>query len=204
MLSKKQYLYTLIIAIVIFFAFFVMTYFYTKEHSWVKPSETQEIERQARGLSIEAPIGEKVTILPQTQITLKTHDTTTHKREQTKLDANTLLGLTEEALQEQFKDYTIEVFDEKEVTLVKHFSSDTSSVIDTATYVLGVEGNYVCIKEKNTMKRPVKIDYEINHFSKYIYSLLLNEEIVITSAQKEALLLNPSTLQKILQGYTGE
>lgn len=204
MLSKKQYLYTLMIAIVIFFAFFAMTYYYMKEHSWVEPSETQDIERQVGGLIIESPIDEKVTILPQTQITLKTQDATTHKQDQTKLNSNSLLGLTEEALQEQFKEYTIEAFNEKEVTLVKRFSSHTSQAVDDITYVLGVEGNYVCIKEKDTVKRPVKIDYEINHFSKYIYSLLLNEEIVITSAQKEALLLNPSTLQKILQGYIGE
>ena len=204
MLSKKQYLYTLMIAIVIFFLFFAMTYYYMKEHSWVQPSETQDIERQVGGLTIESPIDEKVTILPQTQITLKTQDTATHKQNQIKLNANSLLGLTEEALQEQFKEYTIEAFSEKEVTLVKRFSSYTSQAVDDVTYVLGVEGNYVCIKEKDTMKRPVKIDYEINHFSKYIYSLLLNEEIIITNAQKEALLLNPSTLQKILQGYIGE
>lgn len=204
MLSRKQYLYTLIIAIVIFFIFFAITYYYTKEHSWVMPNETQDAVRQMSKVAVDIPIEEKVTILPQTRITLKTHDMTTHKQNQIKLDANTLLGFTEEALQEQFKDYTIEAFNEKEVTLVKHFSSHTSSGTDEVIYVLGVEGNYVCIKEKDTMKRPVKIDYEINHFSKYIYSLLLNEEIVITSAQKEALLLNPSTLQKILQGYTGE
>ncbi len=204
MLSKKQYLYTLIIAIVIFFVFFAITYYYTKEHSWIMPNKAQNTVRQASKVTVDMYIEEKVTILPQTRITLKTHDATTHKQNQTKLDANTLLGLTEESLQEQFKDYTIEAFNEKEVTLVKHFSSDTSSVLDKVTYVLGVEGNYVCIKEKDTMKRPVKIDYEINHFSRYIYSLLLNEEILITSAQKEALLLNPNTLQKILQGYTGE
>lgn len=204
MLSKKQYLYTLIIAIVIFFVFFAITYYYTKENSWVTPSETQDIQSQVGALVSDIPADERVIILPQTKITLKTKDTTTHKQDQTKVDASTLLGLTEEDLQEQFKEYTIEAFNEKEVTLVKNFSSDASAVIDETTYVLGVEGNHVCIKEKDTMKRPVKIDYEINHFSKYIYSLLLNEEIVITSAQKEALLLNPSTLQKILQGYTSE
>ena len=204
MLSKKQYLYTLIIAIVIFFVFFAITYYYTKENSWVTPSETQDTQSQVGALVSDIPADERVIILPQTKITLKTQDSTTHKQDQTKVDASTLLGLTEEALQEQFKEYTIEAFNEKEVTLVKNFSSDASAVIDETTYVLGVEGNHVCIKEKDTMKRPVKIDYEINHFSKYIYSLLLNEEIVITSAQKEALLLNPSTLQKILQGYTSE
>lgn len=204
MLSKKQYLYTLMIAIIIFFVFFAMTYYYTKEHTWTKPSEMQDTLGQVSGLVSNALIEEKVTIVPQTQITLKTHDIRTHKQDQTKLDPNTLLGITEEALQEQFKEYTIEAFNEKEVTLVKRFSSEISPVVDEVVYVLGVDGNYVCIKEKDSMKRPVKIDYQIHHFSKYVYSLLLNEEIVITSAQKEALLLNPSTLQKILQGYTSE
>lgn len=204
MLSKKQYLYTLMIAIIIFFVFFAMTYYYTKEHTWAKPSEMQDTLGQVSGLISNALIEEKVMIVPQTQITLKTHDIRTHKQNQTKLDPNTLLGLTEEALQEQFKEYTIEAFNEKEVILVKRFSSEISPVVEEVVYVLGVDGNYVCIKEKDSMKRPVKIDYEIHHFSKYVYSLLLNEEIVITSAQKEALLLNPSTLQKILQGYTSE
>ena len=48
------------------------------------------------------------------------------------------------------------------------------------------------------------MDYEVSHFSKYVYSLLLNEEIEITRAQKETLLLKPSRLQSILQGYMGE
>ena len=203
MLNKKQYVYTLLIAIIIFFVLFIVTYQYTKNHSWVKPSETQGSMSQMRESMATLPIEEKLKILPQTRIVLKTRDLRTRKEDETQVEANTLLGFTEEALQEQFKDYTIEAFNEKEVSLVKQFRSETDEG-KQATYVLGVEGNYVCIKEKDSMKRPVKIDYEIHHFSKYIYSLLLNEEIVITSTQKEALLLNPSTLQKILQGYTGE
>ena len=90
------------------------------------------------------------------------------------------------------------------VKSIQEQPTDTHVKVEKPVYVLGVDDHYVCIKEKDTTKRPVKIDYEISHFSKYIYSLLLNEEIEITSAQKEALLLNPSTLQRILQGYVGE
>lgn len=203
MLNKKQYVYTLLIAIMIFFVLFIVTYHYTKNHSWVQPSETQRSMNQVNESMVTIPIEQKATILPQTRIVLRTQDLRTRKQDETQLEASTLLGMTEEALQEQFTGYTIEAFNEKEVSLVKQFRSEVEEE-DGSTYVLGVEGNYVCIKEKDSMKRPVKIDYEIYHFSKYIYSLLLNEEIVITSAQKEALLLNPSTLQKILQGYTGE
>lgn len=201
MLSKKQYWYTLLVAISVFFVVFLITYFYTKEHAWHIESQTETQSAQVD--SMWSDVEEEITILPQTKVTLKLEDTRTHKQSETRLESKSLLGVTEKELQEQFKDYTIETFNEKEVTLVKNYSSEAVQKEDV-TYVLGVQDNYVCIKEKDTGKRPVKIDYEINHLSKYIYSLLLNEEIVITTAQKEALLLNPSTLQKILQGYVGE
>lgn len=201
MLSKKQYWYTLITAIVIFFVIFLISYFYTMGHVWqAEPKDEVAASREESQL----PTPSEVTILPQTKITLKAEDVRTHKQSEARIDSSSLMGLTEEELQEEFKDYTIETFNEKEVTLVKNYSSEVPSEDDSAIYVLGVDGNYVCIKEKGTTKRPVKVDYEINHLSKYVYSLLLNEEIVITSAQKEALMLNPNTIQKILQGYVGE
>lgn len=204
MLSKKQYWYTLLIAIIVFFVIFTITYLYTKEHSWhIGGQDGMQTTQLEDALPI-TDIREEIAILPQTQITLKIKDMRTQKQSQMRLESKSLLGLTESELQEQFKAYTIETFNEKEVILVRNYSSEVSKVEDTTIYVLGVDDKYVCIKEKYTNNRPVKIDYEINHFSKYIYSLLLNEEIVITSAQKEALLLNPSTLQKILQGYVAE
>lgn len=201
MLSKKQYWYTLLAAIIIFFVIFLVSYFYTMGHVWRTESESDVIASREENVAA-SPV--ETTILPQTKIILKAEDTRTHKQSEARIDSSSLLGLTEEELQEEFKDYTIETFNEKEVTIVKNYSSEVMPEDDSVTYVLGVDGNYVCIKEKGTTKRPVKIDYEINHLSRYIYSLLLNEEIIITSAQKEALLLNPSTLQKILQGYVGE
>ncbi len=207
MLNKKQYWYTLLVAVVVFFSVFIITYFYMEGHAWhIESGESTQMTQTTQTETSQgaSDSSDEVAILPHTRVTLRMQDTRTHQQSQTRLESRSLLGLTKDQLQEQFKDYMIETFNEKEVTLVKNYHSEVEAYDEEVTYVLGVEGNYVCIKEKDTNKRPVKIDYEINHFSKYIYSLLLNEEIVITSAQKEALLLNPSTLQKILQGYAGE
>lgn len=203
MLSKKQYLYTLLIAIIAFLTIFTVTYFYMKENSWSIEQE-EPAKQQVAKQPIIRQKPEEIYVLPQTVIHLKNQDVKHGIVRETKLDSKTLLGMTKEEVAKQFSDYTIETFNEKEVTLVKNVK-ETKVPKDTDTiYVLGVEDQYVCIKEKNTKKRPVKIDYEVSHFSKYMYSLLLNEEIEITSAQKEKLLLNPSSLQKILQGYVGE
>ncbi|MBE6021618.1 MAG: hypothetical protein E7231_00130 [Cellulosilyticum sp.] len=201
MLSKKQYLYTLFIAIAVFILVFLVTYFYTKQNSWHIEQSDEPIAMS--GLSVEQ-WPEEIYILPQTKIVLKNQNTKGKAFSETKVDSKSLLGLTKDEVADRFKGYTIETFNEKEVTLVKDISQEQKLETPDVTYVLGVDDHYVCIKEKGTTKRPVKIDYEVAHFSKYIYSLLLNEEIEITNAQKEALLLNPSTLQKILQGYVGE
>ena len=202
MLSKKQYLYTLIAAVIVFGVIFLVTYFYTKDNSWqVETTKATIISNEELASAIEEV---EECILPQTKIVLKNQNLNNKSISQTKLDARSLLGLNREELGNRFEGYTIETFSEKEVTLVKNVEPTISKEEDITTYVLGVEDQYVCIKEKGTSKRPVKIDYEVIHFSKYIYSLLLNEEIEITSAQKEALLLNPSMLQRVLQGYVGE
>ena len=202
MLSKKQYVYTLLAAVLAFAIVFAITYFYIKNNSW-RLESTKEPSAITE-LSQVDEWAEETYILPQTKIVLKNQNAKNKFLSETKLDAKSLLGLTKDEVADRFKGYTIETFNEKEVTLVKNVPIDQKPEVDTAVYVLGVDEHHVCIKEKGTTKRPVKIDYEVDHFSKYVYSLLLNEEIEITSAQKEALLLNPSTLQKILQGYVGE
>ena len=203
MLSKKQYLYTLLVAILVFVVCFLGAYFYNKANGW-----QGQTTNQSTTISELEPMVEwkdEIYILPQTKIVLKNQNAKSKSLSETKIDAKSLLGLTKEEVAARFKGYTIETFNEKEVILVKSIQEEqTKTKVNEPVYVLGVDDNYVCIKEKDTTKRPVKIDYEISHFSKYIYSLLLNEEIEITSAQKEALLLKPSTLQRILQGYVGE
>lgn len=176
-----------------------------KQNSWNNvESNESKVNTVIEISQVEQKHPEETYILPQTKIILKNQDVKQKSVTETKIDAKSLLGLTKEEVAQQFKDYTIETFNEKEVTLVKNVQEEVQTQGDQAIYVLGVEDQNVCIKEKNSAKRPVKIDYEVSHFSKYVYSLLLNEEIEITSAQKEALLLSPSALQKILQGYVGE
>ena len=203
MLTKKQYLYTLLAAVIVFGLVFISTYFYMKATSW--QVDVAEQTPNVVGEEITASVSkDEVYILPQTKIILKNQNVKNKSVSETKLDSKSLLGLNKEELASRFPDYTINTFNEREVVLSKHIEQTTMNEESQIIYVLGVDEQYVCIKEKGTTKRPVKIDYEITHFSKYIYSLLLNEEIEITSAQKEALLLNPSTLQGILQGYVGE
>ena len=203
MLTKKQYLYTLLAAVIVFGLVFISTYFYMKATSW--QVDVAEQTPNVVGEEITASVSkDEVYILPQTKIILKNQNVKNKSVSETKLDSKSLLGLNKEELASRFPDYTINTFNEREVVLSKHIEQTTMNEERQIIYVLGVDEQYVCIKEKGTTKRPVKIDYEITHFSKYIYSLLLNEEIEITSAQKEALLLNPSTLQGILQGYVGE
>lgn len=203
MLSRKQYLYTLLAAIIAFGVAFVIAYFYMKENSWQVETKNQTASISTKEVTATGN-KEEVCILPQTKVILKNQNMKNKSISETKLDARTLLGLNQEEVEKRFEEYTIETFNEKEVTLVKNIEQPITEQEEEVVYVLGVENQYVCIKEKGTSKRPVKIDYEVTHFSKYIYSLLLNEEIEITSAQKEALLLNPSALQRILQGYVGE
>ena len=201
MFSRKQYHSTLLIAIIVFVIAFLVMYFYMQQHSW-QDFKGKSAEPTVKSTTVEKK--EKVYIVPQTKVILKNENEKNKALSETKLNTKSLLGLTKEEVAQRFQDYTIETFSEKEVVLVKQVASEPKSEPVSKTYVLGVDEGYVCIKERGTSKRPVKIDYKVNHFSKYIYSLLLNEEIEITSAQKETLLLNPSTLQRILQGYSGE
>lgn len=198
MLTKKQYVVTLGIAVLLFFICFIVTYrYYSHQGSLGQQANTLQ------KVDIAQVQEEEITIAPHTKITLKVQDTTTNKEHKTNIDAKSLLGLTEEEVAERFEDYTVEAFSEKEVLLKKEIASQALTA-QTATYVLGVLGDYVCIKEKDSTKRPIQIDYPVRQLSGYMYSMLLNEEIVITNKQKEALLVSPTGLQRILQDYVGE
>ena len=200
MFSIKQYIFTLIVAVVAFGAVFAWAYVKTTEK--VAPDTTQTKKVTLAETPDEILASPSVpTILPHTKITLITEDMRTHKRNEAKISPSTLLGLTQEEVADEFSDYTVEAFNEKEVRLIKNYESEEIADLHNKKYILGVDGNNVCIKDAETDTCPVKVDYEVTHLSKYIYSMLLSEEIEITNAQKEALLLNPNTIQKILQGY---
>ncbi len=205
MLSKKQYIYTLIIAILVFCIVFIGCYVYMKTHSW-HIGEEEDTELLSKIPYTEVIPEKEICILPQTKITLKNECKNQKFSHETRISTFGLLGLNQKEIEKRFEDYTVETFSEKQVVLVKQVEQLPASKTNPQgkTYVLGVEDQYVCIKEKDSNNRPVKMDYEVSHFSKYVYSLLLNEEVEITQAQKEMLLLKPSKLQSILQGYMGE
>lgn len=202
MLSKKQYVVTLLASVAIFLVAFIIGYFYMLQNSWITNKEEIYVERAV--IPVEETLKQEICVLPQTVIILKSKDSHGKLISETKVSAKSLLGMTYDEVALQFEDYQIETFNEDKVTLVKSIPALPSPHESSKIYVLGIEDEYLCIREKGSNKRPVKINYEASHFSKYIYSLLLNEEIEITSKQREALLLNASGVQKILQGYVGE
>lgn len=201
MLNKKEYGMTLLIASTVFFIMLAITAGYYAQQTGTSYQQASFHRETERPVITQHP--EEVVILPNTKITLKIEDLTTHKELRTTVDAVSLLGLNKEELAQRFDDYSVETFNEKEVCLTKAIESEQLPE-EKVTYVLAVLEDRVCIKQKDRDVRPIRIDYDVYHLSSYVYSLLLNEEIEITKEQKEALLLNPSVLQKILQSYVGE
>lgn len=201
MLTKKQYGWTLLIAVVVFIVAFIWTYHINSQKETIPQASSRSLQ-QSTLEEPSKPLSE-VTVAPYTKVWLKIQDHTTHKVDKENVDASSLLGLNRQEVAQRFADYVIETFNEREVCLKKEVTSQLQQPKET-TYILGISDDYVCIKEKDTTKRPIKIDYAAKRLSGYTYSILLNEEIEITNKQKEALLLNPSGLQKILQDYVGE
>lgn len=197
MLSKKQYLWTLIIAIGLFIVIFLVTYF----SIYLGNKSTDTVPENVADLNLSEPWQEKNYVLPQTKIILRTQSIQNKLVSEARLDAKPLLGYTEDEVADRFKGYTIETFNEDEVTLIKTIETEEDMDESRKTYILGLEDGYVCIKEKDSNSRPVKIDYEESRCSQYMYKLLSEGIVEITGAQKEALLLNASTLQRILQNY---
>lgn len=196
MLSKKQYFWTLIISIGLFVVIFLVTYF-----SFSLDNGTDVALDNTPDISLSEPWQEKNYVLPQTKIILKTQSIQNKLVSEARLDSKPLLGYTEDEVADRFKGYTIETFNEEEVTLVKTIDTEQNADESRKTYTLGIEDGYVCIKEKDSNARAVKIDYEESRCSQYMHKLLMDGIVEITSAQKEALLLNSNTLQRILQNY---
>ena len=208
MLGKKQYVLTLLSSVLVFFCLFALAYGYISETS--NPVTTPMVvdlveELESFGTSQEA----EARILPSTRITVRLQDDQAGVIEEAHLEAASLLGLTEETLMDRFKDYELETFDEEEVRLTKVVSGmATNEVVEVAVtlknYVLGVDGDYVCIKEEGHTEPLTRIERKATDFSSRMYSLLLKESIHISEAQKDALIQDASLLPKIMQDYSGE
>lgn len=207
MLEKKQYWMTLLLAIVTFLILFITTYFISVNGSKVvAPMVGQVAQLSASEMEIPKEQFQIAKILPSTKVSLCLKDEDKETIESVIINADSLLGLTEEELQERFKDYRIEMFNEEEVKLsrmiqVAEVMTQTNAV---RSYALGIDGEKVCIREVGTGNIVGHVARRATDFSSYIYSLFLKGTITITEVQKETLLKDPSVLQKILQDYVGE
>ncbi len=207
MLEKKQYWMTLLIATITFLILFIATYFISMNGSKVvTPMVGQVVQLNTSSMEMTKEYIQIAKILPSTKISLCLKDEDKQTIESVIINADSLLGLTEEELQERFKDYSIETFNEEEVMLSRTIQmaevmTQTNAV---RSYTLGIDGEKVCIREVGTGNIVGHVARRATDFSSYIYSLLLKGTITITEVQKETLLNDPSVLQKILQDYVGE
>ena len=207
MLEKKQYWMTLLIATVTFLILFIATYFISMNGSKVvTPMVGQVVQLNTSSMEMTKEYFQIAKILPSTKISLCLKDQDKQTVESVIINADSLLGLTEEELQERFKDYCIETFNEEEVMLSRTIQmaevmTQTNAV---RSYTLGIDGEKVCIREVGTGNIVGHVARRATDFSSYIYSLLLKGTITITEVQKETLLNDPSVLQKILQDYVSE
>ena len=208
MLEKKQYWITLLVAAIAFFILFIATYFIVMgKNKVVIPMVGQVLEEKNSPRLVVNNSLQAQKILPSTEILLYLQNNNKEKLETVTLNATSLLGLTKDELQERFKDFSIETFSEEEVKLFKTVASDSEGLEqlgEVKNYALSIEDDEVCIKEVASGRVVGHVARKATDFSSYLYSLLLKESIIITSAQKEALLKDASVLQKILQDYVGE
>lgn len=208
MLEKKQYWITLLVAAIAFFILFIATYFIVMgRNKVVTPMAGQVLEEKNIAKTLSNDKLQIAKILPSTEILLYLQTDNKEKIESVTLNATSLLGLTKDELQERFKDFSIETFNEDEVKLFKTVDLEPEVLNQTSqvkSYALGIEGDGICIKERASGVVVGHVARKATDFSSYLYSLLLKESIVITTAQKEALLKDASVLQKILQDYVGE
>ncbi len=210
MLNKKQYFITLGASVVVFFIIYIVSYYisFNTNDSIILPTQKVVIDKDKSKLANSPKVQnniEEVSIVPSTKVTLELKDINNNQIQSVVLDPATLLGHTKEAIQDRFTNYVVETFSEDEVTLVKTLKLETAN-IDTKNniYVLAIDNDKLCIKEKSTGIVCGYISRELSDLSSYLYSEFLKENIEITDKEKEKLLIDGSFLQIILQDYESE
>ncbi len=210
MLGKRQYWITLLVAVAIFFILFATTYFYSTNSPTVKTQVAKTVPlKQDIDVTSDFNKPKQVCILPSTSIILRTLNQKNELLDTVQLNAVSLLGFTEDDFKAKFKDYSVETFSEDRVTLVRNIEvlpeqELKEEIKGEGIYILGIEEDEVCIKLKGNQNALIRLGRKATDFSSYIYSLLLKENITLTTAQKEMLSKNPKALEKVLQDYIGE
>ena len=213
MLNKKQYFIALGTGVTVFFVIFISSYLisYNTKDGIMLPAQKVMLQKEEDKLKnidrIESDFirSNKLTILPSTKVTLAFKDINNNQIQSVILDTTTLLGNTRETLEHKFEDYAIETFSESEVKLVKMLDLN-EALVDNQNheYVLSIDKNKLCIKDKTTGNISGYIDRNVSDLSSYLYSEFLKENIKVTSDEREKLLVDGSFLQIILQDYESE
>lgn len=205
MLKRKQYLMTLLIAVIMFFVIFIIGYYYVSNSSSVSQKTYEQVAGKNE-VSVDVLADTEVdppdTIQPDTQINLLVFDENNNMIEDKELDALALLGLSESDIKEKFEGYSLLEFSKEQVALKKVIHIINKEY----DYTLGIQDDLVCIREREggLFKRDIPLDILGTHFSKRTYSLLLKEQIKISSLQKDELLNNSNYIEQILQAYEEE
>lgn len=207
MLTKKQYLFTIITMIVVFisaFSFFyrnvnrnIVTAENTQEHT---PQETEKETSPVPEENVTNLVQKEALqiILPTTKIDMNIVDTKDNILSVAQVDPISLLNLSKEDLENRFLDYDIVEFSSDKVSLKKTIEQDET----TKEYRLGTKDDKVCIvtyDKDSQLKEYMSLDLSVQAISAHLYNQLLTEQIVLTKEQKDILQESPYYIEEILQ-----
>lgn len=201
MLSKKQYIWMLVSASLIFIAIFVFSYIYTVTHiEPIVPEET-EISKKAESTSEETTEAShdtsNITILPSTNVLIRVKDQYDNVLNEQVLEANSLVGLDEQAIAQMFREYDIEAFDHREVVLEKVEYVQTQEL----KYRLAIQDGEIGIATEGK-EEFVNLGLPTKDFSKKTNLLIINGLVSISPSQKSSLEKDPDYIEYILQNFS--
>lgn len=197
MLKKKEYWYTLGAAALTFFLVFAICYMVTSRQNTLNDQAGETIDI-GEVLENDKAIKQDLSIKPYTKVTLSIQNRGKVTLKEVAISPDALLGMTKSELENRFKNYTVQAFNEDEVKLIRIVEEEGSAPV-SQSYVLGIQDHYVCIKSKDQHALIAQLEVCADHFSSYTYSLLLKESITISQDQKDALLKDAGVLEQILQ-----
>lgn len=201
MLSKKQYIWMLVSASLIFITIFVFSYIYTVTH--IEPLVPEETEISKKEQSIVEDIAEashdmsNITILPSTNILIRVKDQYDNLLNEQVLEANSLVGLDEQEIIQMFRGYDVETFDHREVVLEKVEYVQTREL----RYRLAIQEGEIGIATEGK-EEFVNLGLPTKDFSKKTNLLIMNGLISISPSQKSSLEKDPDYIEYILQNFS--
>lgn len=200
MLKRKQYLYTLLGAIIAFLLFFIVAYLIVSLQM-PDPNAGTAVTKDEQSTSTLVEIKEEVPRIEiYTNIIIKTVDEGHKEISRQSIPVWGLLGKDQQTIKKYFTDCEIVKFSEKEVLLEKvSKQNQTKDVKDR--YTLGAnEREEICIFDQQNKDNTVILSMTKKDVSPRDYSVLLSK-IPITENEKKELQQNQNKIYKILQRY---